>query len=129
MQQSAPTRVIRKAGWMIRELYSRREAQDIPAGYIAEFHVAPDDSSNANEVSFRRLIPILDFVFHWDYALLGRCWDEEIFSDDIWFYNGIIFFEVDDELLFKIDRKASYIGIVHDDGALLVEVEHAGVRQ
>jgi hypothetical protein len=108
--QAAP---IAGGGCMIHKLLSSPEVQPVAAGQVAEFHMAPDDCRNANEITFHGLRPVQDFVADWDFALLDRRYDEPIWPGG---------FPAPSD-------SAAYVGIVHDTGAFLVEVIQAGVRQ
>ena len=91
---------------MIPELLQRAKSLDLRPGECLECH-AGDDGGPAVP---RRIIPSDRFIRKWGYALLGRQWDEQVHQDE----------------LPEIDRSLAYVGIVHEEGALLVAFSALG---
>jgi hypothetical protein len=95
-------------GRMIRELLTYPQVDHLRRGEVAEFH-----QDCYGSIGFIHTQSIDGFLEDWGYALLDRSWNETVYKSE----------------LPAADPRSAYVGVVHDDGAFLVELNSMGVRQ
>jgi hypothetical protein len=87
---------------MLQSLIDAARQTGLHAGEVLEFHESPDDGS----VSPHGRTTLERFIEGWGYGLSGQRWNDQLDSAE----------------RPAIDRKCRYVGLIHDDGALLIEV-------
>jgi hypothetical protein len=87
---------------VIDKLLQHHAVHELRPGQVAEFHLVSDSV----RPGFIHTQSVDDFLEDWDYALLDRRWNETVYADE----------------LPEVNRNAEYIGVVHPDGAFLVEL-------
>ncbi|HEY2882085.1 MAG TPA: hypothetical protein VGJ15_06615, partial [Pirellulales bacterium] len=88
------------------DLFDHPDVLALKPGFVAEFHQCEPDG-HLNLIAIQT---VANFVTDWAYALVGRSWNERVYEGEI----------------VKPRGNAKYIGIIHRDGAFLVEVDRVG---